>query len=694
MKLSSYPSLPSKVVSPLISILFGSEHKQSRICIILMLVFLITHPGLAQDTKPKPGDKKPHTQKARENTKKQKSSSHKKKPPKNSATQKSSKTASNSKQVPKTVAPENQNQYFVSPTGTLTGDGSIDNPWSLEKALSTSSNVQPGSIIWLRGGTYSVPSTTLGFISSISGTSANPIKIVSYPGEWAVIDGNLSGSPVKNKTIIEIKGNYTWFMNFEVTNTDPARVIPIEGSNPPERRGSAIYDYGRSNKLINLVIHDAGQGIGAWSSGFDGEYYGNVIYNNGWDAPDRLHGHGSYIQNTIGFKLFKNNVYFNPFANIIQVYGSQLAKTNDIKLIKNKYFNGRFLIASGSEQRGFLFDSNKIFGSRLEVGWGGLSSSYKTAAVVNNYIVGTATLHDYSESFVFRNNTVTDSTYNTVGRILTIKTDTDLSRFDIDNNTYYRYSESYPYWSFSISGSSTLAGVYAWDDQTGTQAKSYNYAGTKGAWHSSTSGTKPSLDLEPNSTFIDNLPQTNVVFVEPNEYDATKATVTIYNWENSNTVAITPPAGMLQNGDNYKLINVQDYFNDVINGVYQGGTISVPMTGRSRAKPIGYDQSNWYHDPLQPNTFPRFGVFILQKLSSQNPPATATVTGKVVGSSGTTSITMYGQNYNQTVRNGFGYFRFTNVPTGATYTISVDSRRCHFSEAVTVNADSDTTLNC
>src|SRR6476646_8677352 len=83
------------------------------------------------------------------------------------------------------------NQFFVSPSGTAAGTGSITSPWDLKTALSQPLAVKPGDTIYLRGGTYNVPAADLGFTSRLTGTAASPIKVMSYPGEWAIIDGNV-----------------------------------------------------------------------------------------------------------------------------------------------------------------------------------------------------------------------------------------------------------------------------------------------------------------------------------------------------------------------------------------------------------------------------------------------------------------------------------------------------------------------
>src|SRR2546430_1201491 len=45
-------------------------------------------------------------------------------------------------------------EFYVSPTGTASGNGSASNPWDLQTALNQPSSVQPGDTIWLRGGVH------------------------------------------------------------------------------------------------------------------------------------------------------------------------------------------------------------------------------------------------------------------------------------------------------------------------------------------------------------------------------------------------------------------------------------------------------------------------------------------------------------------------------------------------------------
>jgi hypothetical protein len=94
------------------------------------------------------------------------------------------------------------------------------------------------------------------------------------------------------------------------------------------------------------------------------------------------------------------------------------------------------------------------------------------------------------------------------------------------------------------------------------------------------------------------------VFLRKNKYDGRRATVTIYNWDQSDLV-LADVSTILSPGDTYELHNVQNYFGDVIRGVYTGGLLNVPMNNHTVAKPFGYDIEQG------PNTFREFGSFLL-----------------------------------------------------------------------------------
>ena len=145
--------------------------------------------------------------------------------------------------------------------------------------------VKPGDTIWLRGGTY----TGAPFVSHLNGTSASPIIVRQYPGERARIDGNYNGHEVT----LDIMGSYTWYWGFEVFNSDPTRYVSDPADWPP-RRGTGVQVRGDGTRMINMIVHDTSQGVSSAEAATDARIYACLFYYNGYQAPDRGHGHGIY----------------------------------------------------------------------------------------------------------------------------------------------------------------------------------------------------------------------------------------------------------------------------------------------------------------------------------------------------------------------------------------------------------------
>ena len=132
-------------------------------------------------------------------------------------------------------------------------------------------------------------------------------------------------------------------------NSNPAR--------GPERSAPECidtYEGSTGVKIINMVLHDCGQGIGFWTYSPDGEAHGNVIYYNGWQGTggDRGHGHGIYTQNQNGTKLISDNIIFDQLGLGIQAYGSGSAYLNNVTIDGNVIFN------NGSTSTGSILVDN------------------------------------------------------------------------------------------------------------------------------------------------------------------------------------------------------------------------------------------------------------------------------------------------------------------------------------------------
>ena len=242
-------------------------------------------------------------------------------------------------------------EFYASPSGSPSGDGSASRPWDLATALKQPAALKPGDTLWLRGGRYDGP-----FVSSLTGTSAAPITVRQYPGERATIDGvNAAG-----RTILQVSGAWTRYWGFEIMSSNTNRTSASVS-------GSAITTMQTPGhpglKFINLVIHDT-LGNGFWVDATDMEMDGCIVYYNGWSASDRGHGHGIYAQNGAGTKRFTDNVIFQQFDKGIQYFGGSTAPIDNIDTEGNTVFNNGYIDGTESnniEIGGGLTAQNPVF---------------------------------------------------------------------------------------------------------------------------------------------------------------------------------------------------------------------------------------------------------------------------------------------------------------------------------------------
>ncbi len=245
-------------------------------------------------------------------------------------------------------------QFYASPTGLPSNNGSIASPLDLSTALSSTGPVRAGDTVWLRGGVYRRASSLdshgdpVVYVSTLNGTAAAPILVRQYPGERATLDGNLAPSV----PVLVVYGSYTYYWGFEITNSHPNR---------SSTRGDGIDTYGHHNRFINLIIHDTGQGVGFWATGQadDSEIYGSVISHVGHEGGDRGHGHSIYVQNVNGAKRIADNILFESFSFGIHAYTVN-GRIDNLTMTGNIAFNHGNLSPSAGPKANILFAGDQV----------------------------------------------------------------------------------------------------------------------------------------------------------------------------------------------------------------------------------------------------------------------------------------------------------------------------------------------
>jgi hypothetical protein len=323
--------------------------------------------------------------------------------------------------------------------------------------------------------------------------------------------------------------------------------------------------------LINLVVDDTRQGFSFWKNTVNSEIYGCIIYYNGWDAPDRTHGHAVYTQNDTGTKYINDNIMFSPFSYTMHAYGSANAYINNFYMEGNVFFGGLFgeapvLIGGGRPSEGIVFINNYTYWSRPMMGY---SADYNVDLVFrDNYI---DTKGGYVNIKRWRQAALKGNTYFR-NNMHYYETPSDGSQYtwDVDSNTYMAGQ------IFSIDGSSMS--FTEWQTQEGQDV------------HSTISG--------------DSSTGTNI-FIRESKYEPGRAHIIIYNWDLDETVSVDV-SSIMNSGTSYEVRDAQNYFGPkILEGTYNGTPLTIPMTGLVPDTVVGIINATPVH------TAPEFGVFVL-----------------------------------------------------------------------------------
>lgn len=471
-------------------------------------------------------------------------------------------------------------EHYVTPNGQAGGDGSEARPWDLATALKHPPSVKPMDTIWLRGGLYRGP-----FISTLRGKEHAPVIVRAYPGERAILDGRDASA----ESVLTINGEWTWYWGLEIMNSDPNRGKAETRSTNPANRGTGLDIFGPGIKIINCVVHDAGSGMGWWKPSVDSEVYGTILFNNGWQGQSRASGPGIYTQNATGQKLLRDIILFNSYWSGLQLYGSANSQLNNYRLEGNVNFNGRWLVGGGAPAHNIEMVSNLLYGNTAEFFYSNRENQNLT--LTGNYlpVVTSAVGWDRVEA---RNNTFFVPGRSNIPVQISISAGGTIQSSSFTGNTYITGSATQP-----------IAGIL---DSSHPSTKNYSFADWQGTLGFDRDGK---LLVYPKG-----IPPEAQVFVRRNQYEPNRGHVVIYNWPKADSVEVDIAAMNPRPGDRWVLRNVQNYFEEKLEGTYEGKPLKVRMTGWTVANPIGEEK------PLYPSTFPEFGVFVLTLERAKNAP--------------------------------------------------------------------------
>jgi hypothetical protein len=467
-------------------------------------------------------------------------------------------------------------EFHVAVEGTSQGNGSLEKPWDLATALAAPAAVQPGDTIWLRAGTYRG-----GFVSRLSGRPGAPVVVRGDRNGRVTIDTHPRDQ--KDNGLFQLLGADVVYRDFEVTCSHPQRETKIAGSWPADIRRGSVDIRGDRISAVNLVVHDCANGFGFWSDGEGGEIRGCLIYNNGWQGPDRGHGHGIYAQNAEGTKRIADNIIFHQFGYGVQVYGSEKASLKGFDIEGNIAFENGCFRSQGDNSPGIMVGGatpaeriavtdNIAVGGGIRLGypWGTISED---VVCTGNYCQGLV-VRDFRRATVMHNVIVASSSVvalESAGPLL-------LSGQRWDENDYYvtdgRWGET------AVVENSKSRGL------------------TFEQWRTTTR-------FDTKSTLTKGSPSKLRVIVRPNVDEPGRAHIAVLNPASLPEIDIDL-SSTLSSGQKYRIVSAKDAFGaPVVSGVYDGRPIRIPMNPVKPPSPVGVPNAQL------PVTEPQFAAFVV-----------------------------------------------------------------------------------
>ncbi|HEY7159991.1 MAG TPA: hypothetical protein VH815_01975, partial [Acidobacteriota bacterium] len=410
-------------------------------------------------------------------------------------------------------------------------------------SLSTAMNsAQPGDLYWLTPGTYTGQKTF-----TRDGTASNPIVWRGQSG--AIIAGG-----------IELTAAHNWAWGLEVSD--------------PNGNGNkdGITLYGTGTHAINNIVHDIkGRcGLGAWATGSGQVIYGNIIYKQ---IPVSNNPHNIYTQNdyaTFGWKYFVQNMILDSWDATQSTYNfhayAQGSFYSGYHVEKNIFRRGKFLIGGTNlpadnevVKENYYYDSPVLFGwnvpaqvkftnNYLGLGWLDVKFFWGAGEVVypipdQSVVTGNTIIKPTGQHVQFR--TAAYMPQWCVGCPMIRSGDT------FDNNTY-----SSPFFA-TFWANNNDDGVVDWN-----------------TWKTDTQNAGKAFDT--NSSVVTSY--ADKVVVLPNEYEAQRGELAIYNWSLSSTKSVDL-SSILPNGTDFVVLNPRNMGTPVYQGTYNG-PVNIPTSGK------------------------------------------------------------------------------------------------------------------
>lgn len=503
-----------------------------------------------------------------------------------------------------------QKEFHVFPNGKSTGNGSLENPWDLQTALSQKTGViNGGDTIWLHQGVYNGR-----YLSTIKSDTENAfITVAPYQHEKVILNGNVTSD---REAVLNVKSKQVIFRDFEITWLgDFSR---DENDKDFQVCAGISHTTGEDCRFYNLKIHDnPGLGIGSWKS-TGGTIIENCrIYYNGFIAKDgKGRGEGIYVQNKSDkTRLIQNNIIFANYYKGIEVWSAgrhaDFEYVKNITLKDNVIFNSG--MPSGNSYDNVIVATDDRNGINIAQNIQVVNNIlYHNTDYLNNEVNGNAPslTIGYIDNAPAENILVTDNIIlgrNNALRLLHVKSMT------LTNNSIYggyvflnanemQYSKN---WKFNNNTYFTKKkGAFRVDKD-----KTY----TLKEWQSTFQ-----LDKSSQWRHINDFDLKNVLGISQNKQIPNSFKAVLFNKEGKE-VSVDFSEFTIEKGSSYTVFDVENPKDVVASGITNAtNTITIPMNSAKFKAPL--------HNTKAKKTSSNFGVFLIEFETAQT-PATEEATG-------------------------------------------------------------------
>jgi hypothetical protein len=482
--------------------------------------------------------------------------------------------------------------WFVSPTGSASGDGSIGNPW--DKATAFARPGAANETYWFRAGIYvfsDIDATTHTYAvdATISSpTYGQPVTFRNYNNEHVVFEYTGGSSGSSDMLLFEAANVRLWgieLYNSKSTNFGDANYKRARGLKPN----------GVNFELVNCVLHDFGIAFSfftANATNIKSVAHGNMLFNNGRTTTE----HNIYAHNLTGIKEISNNIVWSAGGyNLHGWVDNDTYKVLGFRVLNNTSFDAGACGSSG-QWRGNLF---------FALNHGGTTPTNVPASY------GGDLLWDHNCTYYSTTNArSTGSNFDRIGTV-TGSGNGEWTDYTLTNNYFARGSTAFTEQG-TILGPRTVAGntVYgAATDASGTSFATV-FPGNGNSYNSQPTTSTPG--------HIDAI---------PNDYEPGRYHITVYNWALANTVNV--PASQLTElpvGTSYRIVSPFTYRGgdtgtNLATGTYDGNGLTLDMTNLP-APPAPIASSNGL---AMPDPGKEFAVFILLPIDTGVPPMAASI---------------------------------------------------------------------